>query len=332
MKSHTIGIVGGSGYIGSSLAQDLSKSYEVRVLDVNPPPSFIKEEVEFIKCDVRRYDDLAAGLRDTSLVVYTAIVQIPMINEEKRLGYEVNILGLQNACEIVRRTPAIKGLVLSGSWHVIGERGLRGVVNEEFGFRPDKVEERAKIYALCKVAQETIVRLYDETYDKVYGVVRMGTVLGEGMPEKTAANIFISRGLKGEKITPYSHSAHRPMLYTDIGDICRAYEAYSRKILDEQEPKESKASHVVNLYWPEPTTILDLATLVKDAVMKLSDGRIRPEISITQTEFPAMFTPEDKELISIDVRKARSFLGLEQLTSPRESIERIVEARLSEQG
>jgi hypothetical protein len=36
---------------------------------------------------------------------------------------------------------------------------LEGVVDEEFGYRPDKVEERAKIYALSKVCQESVVRL-----------------------------------------------------------------------------------------------------------------------------------------------------------------------------
>jgi len=50
---------------------------------------------------------------------------------------------------------------------------------------------------LAKIAQESIVRFYDEMSEKVFGIVRMGTVLGEGMPEKTAANIFITNGLRG---------------------------------------------------------------------------------------------------------------------------------------
>lgn len=61
-----------------------------------------------------------------------------------------------------------------------------------------------------------LVRLYDEMSDKIFGVIRMGTVLGEGMPKKSAANIFIDRGLKGETITPYRHSMHRPMLYVAL--------------------------------------------------------------------------------------------------------------------
>lgn len=71
------------------------------------------------------------------------------------------------------------------------------MIDEEFGFRPDQVETRARLYALSKMAQEAIVRLYDEMSEKIYGVIGMATVLGERMPEKTAANIFISQGIKG---------------------------------------------------------------------------------------------------------------------------------------
>jgi nucleoside-diphosphate-sugar epimerase len=51
-------------------------------------------------------------------------------------------------------------LIVTGSWHTIGESELTGTINEEFGYRPDKVEERAKLYVLSKIAQETIVRFY----------------------------------------------------------------------------------------------------------------------------------------------------------------------------
>jgi nucleoside-diphosphate-sugar epimerase len=34
--------------------------------------------------------------------------------------------------------------------------------------------------------------------EKIFGIIRMGTVLGDGMLEKTAANIFIERALRGE--------------------------------------------------------------------------------------------------------------------------------------
>jgi hypothetical protein len=51
---------------------------------------------------------------------------------------------------------------------------------------------------------------------KIFGIIRMGPVLGEGMPEKTAANIFIENGVAGKPLTPFKNSMYRPMSYADI--------------------------------------------------------------------------------------------------------------------
>lgn len=329
MEKHEIGIVGGSGFIGSALARYLTRSFRVKVLDKKPLPKDLESRVEFECCDVQRYSQVKRNLGDVDLVIHTAIVQIPLINEAKKLGYEVNVRGTQNICKVVENTPSIKGLIMAGSWHVFGERGLTGLIDEEFGFRPDKVEDRARLYVLCKIAQETLIRLHDEMSEKIYGIIRTGTVLGEGMPEKTAANIFISKGLKGEVITPYKNSMHRPMLYVDVNDVCKAYESYVKKILNGEICNAgSSLAHIVNLCWPEPITVLELATLVKDSIIKHSEGRLEPEIEIIDFGKPSLFTVEDKKLIKVNSEKMKGFLGLNHLVSPSESVEKIVKARI----
>ena len=326
-----IGIVGGAGFIGSALASYLSKSFRIKILDIKPMPNDLQGRMEYQECDVRRYSEMKRGLKDVDLVIHAAIVQIPLINEAKRLGYEVNILGTQNVCKAVNQIPSIRGMILTGSWHVVGERELRGVIDEEFGFRPDKVEERARLYALCKIGQETIVRVYDEMSEKIYGVIRMGTVLGRGMPEKTAAAIFIMNGLQGKPITPFKHSMYRPMLYSDVNDVCKAFEVYARKILNGEIRKEGVGlSNVVNVCWPQPVTILELAEMVRDAVIKYSKGKIRPGIKVTEKGKPVLFTPEDKDQIKVDISKGKSFLGLKRITNPRETIKRLVKQKIKE--
>jgi len=326
---YEIAIFGGSGFIGSSLVKYLSDSFKVKVLDRNPVSDHIGRSVNFEFCDIRNYDDVKKGVRDVEVVINTAIVQIPLINEMKRLGYEVNVLGTQNLCEAVERVESVKGMLLAGSWHVFGERGFRGVVDEAFGFRPDKIEDRARVYTLSKIAQETVVRLFDEMSKKIYGAIRMGTVLGEAMAEETAANIFISQGLRGEPITPFRHSMHRPMLYVDVNDVCRAFEAYAKKILNNEVSKEAGSlAHVVNLVWPRPITVIELANIVRDSIMNCSLGRISPEIKIIDTGQPAVYEPDDKETIRVDIGKAKDFLGMQELSSPEKAIERIVKGRI----
>ncbi len=328
MHKYRIGIAGGSGFIGFSLAKHLSSFFDVKVLDVKKPDS---TEILFNLCDIRNYEQIKKALVDVDLVIHTAIIQIPLINKNKRLAYEVNFLGTQNVCRVVDELPNVKGLILAGSWHTIGERGLNGVVDEEFGFRPDKVEERARLYALSKIAQEAIVRSYYEMSDKTYSIIRMGTVLGEDMPEKTAANMFIARGLKGESITPYRQSMHRLMLYVDIQDVCRAFEALTRRILSgELEKTGNSMSHIFNTYFPEPITILELAEIVRDAITKYTNRKIHPEIEIVDKEVSSPLIPESKKKIKIDITKIKKGLGLESLVSPRDSIEKIVKDRVND--
>jgi len=326
---YNIGIVGGSGYVGYSLARHFSDNFVVKVLDVKQPPKDVKK-IDYTICDVRSIEEVRKSLRDVDLVIHTAIVQIPLINEQKRLGYEVNILGTQNICEAVDENPRIKGMILASSWHTIGESGLDGVIDEEFGFRPDKVEDRARLYALSKIAQESIVRFYDEMSEKIFGIIRMGTVLGDGMPEKTAANIFIERALRGETITPFKHSMHRPMLYVDIEDVCQAYEKFALKILNEKVKKGGNSlAHIVNVYYPNPITILELAQIVQKAVIKLTNNAIQPRIEVVDTGQKPLFREEDKNRIKVNIKKAMDFLGLSRLKSPEESIEEIVKKKLA---
>jgi nucleoside-diphosphate-sugar epimerase len=326
----TIGITGGTGYIGSSLAKKLAESFDVKLIDIREPKEKLHGNICFQQCDIRSYEEVKKAVDDVDLVIHTSIIQIPAINEQKKLGYEVNIVGTQNVCRAVEESKKARGLILCGSWHTIGEKELKGVIDEEFGFRPDKVEARARLYALAKMAQESIIRFYDEMTPKIFGIIRMGTVLGEGMPEKTAANIFIENGIAGKPLTPFKNSMYRPMLYVDINDICKAYEKFAEKILRNDMKKDGNSmTHIFNVYYPEPITIIELAQITKEAITKESKGKFQPEISIVDTGQPSVFGEKDKSLIKVDATKALKFLEIERLKSPQESIEELVKSRLN---
>jgi UDP-glucose 4-epimerase len=316
-------VLGGSGFIGSSLAAHLSsRGYRVRMADINPPKRFL-ENVDFRRCDVRDGLDVFACLADASVAINAAIIQIPRINEEPVLGYQVNVVGAQNICEAVARLDGVVGLVQAGTWHTIGETGLEGVVDEEFGYRPDKVEERAKIYALSKVCQESVVRLYSHMYPgKSYVVLRTGTVLGPGMPELTAASIFIRNALSGKPLTPYKHSMYRPMLFVDVEDVCKAYEVVVGKVL---EGGLRGVNNVFNIVYPEPVTVIELAEYVKQIVYEETSGKINPSIEVVDKGLPAAFTPEDKHRFQVKIEKAKGVLGLVSLKSPLESLRTLIQ-------
>jgi nucleoside-diphosphate-sugar epimerase len=59
-----LGIVGGAGFVGSTLARHLSKSFKVKVLDVKPVPKDLERKVEYQLCDIRNFDEVGRGLKD----------------------------------------------------------------------------------------------------------------------------------------------------------------------------------------------------------------------------------------------------------------------------
>lgn len=331
MENYDIAIIG-CGFIGSSLAEFLSKNFSVRTFDITHQPKWLnKYGVSHRICDIREYDKLVEIVGNPKVVINAAIIQIPLINEKKKLGYEVNVLGTQNICRLVETNPDIKGMILTGSWHVFGEKDFYGVIDEGFGYRPDKVDDRARLYAISKLLQEGIVRFYDERCeDKIFGVVRFGTVLGERMPEKTAANIFITNALVGKDITPYKHSMYRPMLYVAVEDVCKGIGSFVSKIINnEVEEMENSFNHIINLAYPEPITISDLAKIIKISIEKLSNGKTVPNIRIVDKGLPSLYNIEDKNLLKFDITKANKFLGIKEMISPKEAIDNIIKKRSS---
>jgi len=320
----TVAIVGGSGFIGSALTDHLVQDFRIKILDMKPPS---RGGVEFEQCDIRNKDQIRAALQGSQLVIHTAIVQIPAINDDMLKGYEVNVLGTLNVCEAVRSLESIKGLILASSWHVFGERKFGGVINEEFGFRPDEVETRAQFYALCKIAQEAITRTSGKMSGKSYGIVRLGTVLGEDMPKHTAANIFIENAIQKKPLTPFKHTMYRPMLYVDILDVCRAFKLMSSRILESGTAKNGRIETIVNVVWPKPITIIELSRIVASVVSRLSGGNIRPSVQIKDDRLPPIHSRADKSKLKVDISKAKE-LGLDRMHDPKETIARIVRQRL----
>ena len=323
-----IAITGGSGFVGRSLTRYLAVDFDVKVIDIERPPS-LPDGADFEQCDVRDYPAVSKSMRDADLAIHAAIIQIPQINQQRALAYEVNISGTQNVCKVVAESERTKGMILASSWHSVGERGIAGTLDESIGYRPDKVEPRARLYALSKIAQEVIVRFYDESSPKTYGIVRMGTVLGDDMPRETAASLFLDQALTGRPITPYLHSMNRPMLFVDVDDICTAYKLLCKRMLGGKGISADSFAHIFNVFYPQPFTVLDLAQIVRDSVERVSGGQLSPKIELIDGGLPAQFEVGDKDRITVDTSKLQNAIGMSATISAKESIERIARVRFA---
>lgn len=323
-------IIGGSGYIGGRVARHFAQhGIDVKTVDQRPQSKVLADlSIPHSICDIRDPLALKKELESTSLVIHTAILQIPKINEMKRLGFEVNVRGTEEICKLVDSLQC-RGMILAGSWHVVGESGLGGVINEGFGYRPDKVEDRARMYALSKVAQELVVRLYGEFSNRVYGVLRLGTVLGEEMPAETAASVFMRQALNGEDVTPFKHSMYRPITFVSITDVIEAFYRFANRILAGDFPiNNGSLENVINVVHPRPLTVLEVAEIICDAVRESSGGRLDPKIRIIDKGLPMLYDETDKKQISFDVSKSKRILGIGSFVSPEDELRRLVGLRI----
>ena len=328
MNDYDVAIIG-SGFVGSSLAHFLNNLFSVKTFDVLPQSSvLLNSNIPHELIDITDFDSLKK-IGNPKIVIHSAIIQIPKINEDKNLGYNVNVKGTQNICELVTKNSSIKGMILISSWHTYGEQQLKGILKENIGYRPDMVEDRARLYALSKTIQECLVRFYDEkTPDKIFGALKIGTVLGEGMPKGTAANLFIEKAIAGEKLTPYKHSMNRPMLYVSITDICKAITNFANLIIEQKKSSNNSIDHVMNIAYPHPISVLDLANIISNSVNRYTNGKIKPEISIVDQGLKEIGNSTDKDNIELDVSKVQQILKLKKLITPNEQIDLLIKKKL----
>jgi UDP-glucose 4-epimerase len=301
-----VAIVGGSGFVGKSIAEFLSNENRIRIVDIKPSNL---QSVDFRECDVLDSDLLGECLKGCEVVIDSHIIQIPRINEVKELAFNVNVIGTKNICEVCRKNDS--KLLLLGTWHVYGEPPFEKTpIDEDYGYHPEKVSGRAKFYVINKMMQELIVRSYNEVYGIECGILRLSTVLGEGMPEKTAANIFINQALNDKDITPFKSTRYRPMLYVDINNVKEAVSKFI-EILD-------SSCEIIHIAYPKTITIIELGELVKKLSNSTSVVRV---VDNGEDEF----RPEDKENCILDLSRLKRKLGMESLISTEESLKRIIQ-------
>jgi nucleoside-diphosphate-sugar epimerase len=165
----TILVTGGSGYFGTALAaQALARDERVRILDVNPPSSFVGE-VEYVAGDVRDRDRVRAACDGVDIVFHN-VAQVPLARD-RELFDSVNVVGTANVL-IAARDARVGKVVHTSSSAVFGIPESNPVT-EDSPCRPLEAYGRAKLRAeqLCHEAASAGL---DVT------IVRPRTILGHG--------------------------------------------------------------------------------------------------------------------------------------------------------
>ena len=282
-------VTGGAGFIGSHLAEELSKrDYQLIILDnlstgkrANIAPLLDKKNVEFIRGSITDLPSLQKLFKNTDFIFHlAAIASVPRSIDEPQLCHEVNVTGTLNVL-IAARDNKVKKVVNASSCAIYGD--APGLPKKE-----DMPINPLSPYAVTKLAAEN----YCQIFQKVYGLpsvsLRFFNIFGprQNPDSEYAAAIpkFIKIKSQGKKIHIYGDGkATRDYIY--VKDAVNAF------IL----AAGSDASGIYNIGSGRSTTVNELVNLINN---------------LTGNNTPPVYSPPRPGDILhslADISKARTF-------------------------
>jgi len=259
-------ITGGAGFIGSHIAEELSKNgHHVTVLD-NLRTGFKKNleglNVEFINGDIRDKNLLFKYAQEATAIFHlAALVSVPesLLNISECI--DINTHGTVNVLEAAKSNYGCK-VILSSS---AANYGDDPVLPKLESMTPKPMTP----YAISKLDGEYYLAMYQKQWQIPTVSLRYFNVFGSRQnPDSAyaaAVPIFINKALKNEPITIYGHGNQtRDFIY--VKDIVRANIFASEK-----------GDSIYNIALGHSTSIIELAKKI---------------IEITNSKSPIVFLEE----------------------------------------
>ena len=154
-------VTGGAGFIGSHIAEELSrKGYNVRILDnfsTGKKENLQGIKAELIKGDIRDFSTVKKAMKDIDYVFHEgAFVYVTKSIEDPLLTNEININGTLNVL-MAAKDSGCKKIIFASSSSVYGNTG-KLPIKETFPLNP------ASPYAVTKMVGEQYCRVFYENY------------------------------------------------------------------------------------------------------------------------------------------------------------------------
>ena len=176
-------VTGGSGFLGSHVADALSeKGHEVTIYDISPSP-YLRSDQDMIVGDILDEDQLNNLLKEKDVVFHFAgIADIDECALRPVDTARYNILGTVKLLEASRKAD-IKRFVFASSAYVYSDSGY--------------------FYRSSKQACESFIENYQQLFGLEYTCLRYGSLYGERASEHNSIYRLIKQALLEGKISYY---------------------------------------------------------------------------------------------------------------------------------
>ena len=214
-------LLGGAGYIGTSLAEKLLKlKFEVTIFDkfVYLSKRKLKNKLKFknlklVQGDTRDIEKTFDVLKDNDVVIHLAeLVGDPLCEKRPSKTYSINYLASLGISKICNDLGVSKFIYIS-SCSVYGSRNDEKLSDENASINPLSVY--AKLKALC---EKTIIKNSGDFCRPC--ILRLGTVFGSSLRPRydLVLNTFAGQIANKKKINIYGGDQWRPFVH--VQDVC----------------------------------------------------------------------------------------------------------------
>ncbi len=250
-----IGVIGGSGFIGSHVVDKLIEAdHEITVFDMMRPQ---RDDVRHIYIDITDLSKTTVALTGAYDAVYmlAAMADVNDVYKNPVEAGEVNIMAVANVLEAARRNEIERVILTSTVW--VYEMALETNVNEDTPLLSGRVNH---VYTASKIAAELYCHSYQKLYNQQFTILRYGIPYGPRARDATVIAIFVRKALNGEAMTIMGDgSQYRNFVYIEdlaLGNVVAL--------------KDAAKNQTYNLEGIRPVTIREVAETVKKLVGNVS--------------------------------------------------------------
>jgi UDP-glucose 4-epimerase len=229
-------VIGGSGFIGSHVADALlAAGHEVTVLDRRRSP-YLADEQRFVQADTLDRLQIEAAIHGQDAVYHFAGIAHLDVGLSNPIGtVEQNVLGTVIALEAARLAE-VKRFVYASSIYVYSAGG--------------------SFYRCSKQAAELYIEEYQRLYGLDFTILRFGTVYGTRADRYNSVRRYLQQALRTRKIVA-AGTGEEIREYVHVKDAARS----SVQILD----PEFRNEHVV-LTGHHPMRFGDLLAMIREII------------------------------------------------------------------
>ena len=200
-KKLKILIFGGSGFLGSHVAEVLSKrGYIVTIADLKKP-SFIKRDIKFKKVDITKERKILQIVKKNDVIYnFAAIADIQETYDNPTKTFEINIMGsayILKACILSN----VKRYILASSIYADSSQG---------GF-----------YRVSKQSSELMTSEYGKVHNLQYTILRYGSIYGPRSNLKNGLLKIVYDAVKKRKLI-YRGTQKAVRSYFHVSDAAKA--------------------------------------------------------------------------------------------------------------